>query len=54
MSDYLGLVMVLYNCEGVLKDFFDTLSIQTFKNFELIIIDNRSNDDSLNVCKNLL
>ena len=53
MSEHLGLVTVLYNCEGVLQEFFDTLNFQTYKNFELIIIDNKSKDKSLEVCKNL-
>ena len=53
MSEHLGLVTVLYNCEGVLQEFFDTLNLQTYKNFELIIVDNKSKDKSLEVCKNL-
>ena len=53
MSEHLGLVTVLYNCEGVLQDFFDTLAIQTYKDFELIIVDNKSKDNSLNQCKRL-
>lgn len=53
MSEHLGLVTVLYNCEGVLQDFFDTLALQTYKDFELIIVDNKSKDNSLNQCKKL-
>ncbi len=53
MSEHLGLVTVLYNCEGVLQDFFDTLAIQTYKDFELIIVDNFSKDKSLDTCKKL-
>lgn len=53
MSEHLGLVTVLYNCEGVLQEFFDTLAIQMYKNFEIIIVDNMSKDNSLNECKRL-
>lgn len=53
MNEHLGLVTVLYNCEGVLQEFFDTLAIQTYKDFELIIVDNLSKDKSLETCKKL-
>lgn len=53
MNEKIGIVTVLYNCEDVLKDFFDTLSIQLYKNFELIVVDNSSKDNSLKVCKDL-
>jgi len=36
----IGLVTVLYKCDDVLEGFFKSLSAQTFKNYELYIIDN--------------
>lgn len=38
----IGLVTVLYKSNGVLEDFIRSLSIQTFKDFHLYIIDNSS------------
>ncbi len=40
MMKKIGLVTVLFNSNEVLPDFFKSLSIQTFKNFVLILIDN--------------
>lgn len=42
-----GIVTVLYNSETVLEDYFKTLSEQTYKNFILYVIDNKSPDNSL-------
>jgi GT2 family glycosyltransferase len=36
----IGLVTVLYNCDEVLEGFFKSLSIQTFKDYHLYVIDN--------------
>lgn len=49
----IGIVTVLYNSSTVLGDFFETLSQQTFKDFVLYIIDNKSPDDSLSKSKEL-
>lgn len=43
----IGIVTVLYNSSSVLDDFFRTLNDQSFKNFILYVIDNKSADDSL-------
>lgn len=49
----IGIVTVLYNSATVLEDFFRTLDIQTYKNFILYIVDNKSPDTSLAVSKKL-
>lgn len=49
----IGIVTVLYNSEKVLEDFFNTLNIQTFKNFTLYVIDNLSPDNSLSKSREL-
>ena len=49
----IGIVTVLYNSEKVLEDFFRTLDKQTFKDFQLYVIDNASHDNSLAVCNQL-
>lgn len=47
----IGIVTVLYNSETVLEDYFKTLSEQTFKDFILYVIDNKSPDNSLALSK---
>ncbi len=49
----IGIVTVLYNSGPVLSDFFRTLEIQTYKDFKLYVIDNNSNDNSLELSKEL-
>lgn len=46
-EDKIGIVTVLYNSAPVLKDFFETLNIQTYKNFILYVVNNNSPDNSL-------
>jgi GT2 family glycosyltransferase len=53
MTPKIGIVTVLYNSEKVLKDFFESLSRQTYKNIVLYVIDNKSPDKSLNIAKSL-
>lgn len=49
----IGIVTVLYNSESVLEDFFNTLNEQTYKNFVLYVIDNKSTDNSLAAARSL-
>ncbi|MDY3914835.1 MAG: glycosyltransferase family 2 protein [Phocaeicola sp.] len=49
----IGIVTVLYNSEKVLEDFFKSLDEQTFKDFQLYVIDNASQDNSLALCNEL-
>ena len=44
-----GIVTVTYNSESVLKPFLDDLFSQTFKNFVLYVIDNASEDSTLQI-----
>lgn len=53
MMPYIGIVTVLYNSESVLEAFFDSLNSQTYKEFILIIVDNKSPDQSLAASKKL-
>ncbi len=43
--------MPVYNGEQYIKEALDSLLAQTFTNFELIISDNASNDDTAAICK---
>jgi GT2 family glycosyltransferase len=49
----IGIVTVLYNSESVLEDFFNSLGKQTFTHFKLYVVDNKSPDGSLELCKKL-
>jgi GT2 family glycosyltransferase len=40
----IGLVTVLFNSDSLLDGFFKSLSVQTFKDYHLYLIDNTSND----------
>jgi GT2 family glycosyltransferase len=51
---HIGLVTVLYNSDDVLEDFFRSLSIQSFKDFTLFIVDNSYNEDSFELINVLL
>lgn len=47
----IGIVTVLFNSAPVLKEFFETLNIQTYKNFVLYAVNNSSPDNSLELTK---
>lgn len=49
----LALVTVLYNSPAVLPDFFESLKVQTFKDFKLFIIDNSTNSESAEYINNV-
>lgn len=51
----LALVTILYKCDDVLEDFFKSISIQTFKEYKLYLIDNSANEKTDRIiadCKN--
>jgi GT2 family glycosyltransferase len=52
-SEKIGIVTVLYKSETVIEDFFNTLNIQSYNNFILYVIDNKSPDNSLGKSKDL-
>ena len=55
MANYkplIGIVTVLYNSENVLEGFFKSLSLQTYSNYILYVIDNASPDSSLRTSRN--
>ncbi|MBS1529830.1 MAG: glycosyltransferase family 2 protein [Bacteroidetes bacterium] len=49
----LGLVTVLYKSDGVLEDFFRSLSIQTYTDYHLYLIDNSSSPATEELVKRL-
>ena len=49
--DKIGIVSITYNSANVLQSFLDCLKIQEYKNFVLYVIDNFSNDNTLEILK---
>ena len=49
----ISIVMPSYNCSSFIKETVDTVISQTYKNWELIIVDDCSTDDTLMVLKQL-
>lgn len=49
----IALVTVLYNSENVLEGFFKSLSSQTFKDYQLVLVDNNPNEGGEALIKNL-
>ena len=46
----ISLVVPVYNAEKYLKEAIDSILNQTFQNFELLIIDDGSTDESGKIC----
>lgn len=47
----ISVIVPVYNAEGYLKKCVDSILLQSFGNFELIIIDDGSSDDSLSIIR---
>ena len=52
MNPKLSVCMPVYNAQEYLKEAIDSILNQTYKNFEFIIIDDGSTDESLSIIKN--
>ena len=51
MNKKISVLMTVYNCQDYLKNSIISILNQKYKNFELIIVDDGSNDESFNVIK---
>lgn len=49
MSDLVMVIMPAYNAEDYIKEAIDSILIQTYKVFEFIIINDGSNDATLQI-----
>ena len=47
----ISIIMPIYNCEKYLKRSIESVLNQTYKNLELILINDGSTDNSLKVCR---
>lgn len=53
ISPFFSVVIVNYNAGAMLANVMSALSKQTYKNFEVVVIDNNSRDDSWRAAENL-
>lgn len=53
MKPFFSIIIPLYNCEATLQQALDSITGQFFKNYELILIDGGSNDNTQYIISNL-
>ncbi len=54
MNDKVSIIMACYNCESTVEKAIDSILKQTYKNWELIICNDCSTDNTLEILKNYL
>lgn len=54
MKPEISIIVPVYNVESYLVRCIDSILNQSFRNFELILVNDGSTDDSLNICKKYL
>lgn len=50
MNDLISVVIPIYNVESYLKESLDSVVYQTYKNLQIILVDDGSTDDSGKIC----
>lgn len=50
MNPKISVIVPVYNTEDYLEECFDSISLQTYKNFEVIVVDDGSTDRSGDIC----
>ena len=50
-SPMISVIVPIYNCEDTISETLDALIKQTYKNFEVIVVDDGSEDGSVNIVK---
>ena len=54
MNDLVSIVTPIYNSDKYIKTAIDSVQAQTYQNWELILIDDFSQDDTLNILENII
>ena len=52
-APFFSIVIPLYNCEQYISDCIESIINQTYKNFEIIVVDDGSTDNSYEICHNI-
>ncbi|WP_302227387.1 glycosyltransferase family 2 protein, partial [Veillonella magna] len=52
-TPFFTIIIPIYNAERFLSKAIDSLLNQTFKDFQLLLIDDCSTDNSFNICRSL-
>lgn len=53
-DDLISVIIPVYNCEKYVRQTLDSVVNQTYKNLEILIIDDGSKDNSLAICNEYL
>ena len=51
MEDLVSIIIPVYNTEEYLAECLESLILQTYRNIEIILINDGSTDNSLSICK---
>lgn len=51
MTDLISIIVPVYNCEKYVHECIESLLLQTYKNFEVLLINDGSSDNSYSICK---
>ena len=51
MNELVSIVVPIYNTEQYISKCIESLINQTYKNLEIILVDDGSTDNSFNICK---
>lgn len=51
MKGKISVIIPVYNAEKTLQRCLDSIAAQTYQNFEVLIVDDGSNDASLSICQ---
>lgn len=53
MKGLVSVIIPVYNRESLLEECINSVILQSYKNFEIILVDDGSTDSTVNICRNL-